>query len=59
MHLHDNGGRSDEHLEVGKGTIDWKEVMAGLRGFKGRMVVEARTIEEGTASLKVLEGLAH
>ena len=57
VHVHDNKGRSDEHLEVGKGTIDWKEVGAGLRGFKGRMVVEARTIEEGTASLKVLEGL--
>ena len=57
MHLHDNGRRRDEHLEVGKGTIDWKKVMAGLRGYKGQMVVEERTIEEGTASLKVLEGL--
>jgi len=57
VHVHDNGGRTDEHLEVGKGTIDWKEVVAGLRGYKGRMVIEARTIEEGTKSLKVLEGL--
>jgi sugar phosphate isomerase/epimerase len=57
VHLHDNGGRTDEHLEVGKGTINWKEVAAGLRRYKGRRVIEARTIEEGTASLRVLEGL--
>jgi head-tail adaptor len=36
---------------------DLSKVWAGLRGFKGRMVIEARTIEEGTASLRVLEGL--
>ncbi|MBE0522467.1 MAG: sugar phosphate isomerase/epimerase [Candidatus Methanoperedenaceae archaeon] len=57
VHLHDNSGRTDEHLEVGKGTINWKEVVQGLDAYKGRKVIEARTIEEGTASLRYLEGL--
>jgi sugar phosphate isomerase/epimerase len=57
VHLHDNKGKSDEHLQVGKGNINWKEVMPKLRGYKGRFVIEARTIEEGTASLKYLDGL--
>ena len=55
VHLHDNKGRSDEHLELGKGTIKWKDVMPKFKNYKGRFVTEARTVEEGKASLKYLE----
>jgi sugar phosphate isomerase/epimerase len=58
VHLHDNKGKSDEHLQVGKGNINWKEVMPKFRGYKGRFVIEARTIEEGTASLNFLDKIS-
>ncbi len=57
VHLHDNKGRSDEHLELGKGNINWKKVVRGLDRYRGRIVTEARTVEEGTASLKYLNNL--
>ncbi len=57
VHLHDNKGRIDEHLELGKGNIKWKEVMRKLKGYKGRFVTEARTVEEGSASLKYLKSI--
>jgi len=58
VHLHDNKGRSDEHLELGKGNINWKKVVKGLERYNGRVVTEARTVEEGTASLKFLHNIA-
>jgi sugar phosphate isomerase/epimerase len=58
VHLHDNKGKSDEHLQVGKGNINWKEVMPKFKGYKGRFVIEARTIEEGTASLNFLDQIS-
>ncbi|MCZ7355931.1 MAG: sugar phosphate isomerase/epimerase [Candidatus Methanoperedens sp.] len=57
VHLHDNKGRRDDHLELGKGNIKWDEVMGKFDGYKGRFVIEARTVEEGTASLKYLHNL--
>ncbi|PWB54349.1 MAG: sugar phosphate isomerase/epimerase [Candidatus Methanoperedenaceae archaeon] len=57
VHLHDNKGRSDEHLELGKGTIKWKDVMPKFKNYKGRFVTEARTVDEGKASLKYLKSI--
>jgi sugar phosphate isomerase/epimerase len=57
VHLHDNKGKSDEHLELGKGNINWKAVIPKFRGYKGRFVTEARTVEEGAASLKYLNSI--
>ena len=57
VHLHDNKGKSDEHLQLGKGNINWKEVIPKFNGYKGRFVAEARTIEEGKASLDFLNKL--
>ncbi len=54
VHLHDNNGKQDEHLGLGKGNIKWKDVLRKLDGYKRRFVTEARTVEEGTASLKYL-----
>ena len=43
IHVSDNFGQMDEHLQVGKGSIDWKETMATIRAshFIGWMVVES------------------
>ncbi len=57
VHLHDNKGKHDEHLELGKGNIKWKDVMKKFNGYKGRFVTEARTVEEGAASLKYLQSI--
>lgn len=57
VHLHDNKGKSDEHLELGKGNINWKEVIPKFKGYKGRFVVETRTVEEGAASLEYICGI--
>ncbi len=57
IHLHDNMGKSDEHLPLGKGNVNWKKVVRKLDGYKGRAVTEARTVEEGASSLKFLKSL--
>jgi sugar phosphate isomerase/epimerase len=57
VHLHDNKGRSDEHLELGKGNINWKKVIPKFKGYNGRFVTEARTVEEGKASLEYLNNI--
>jgi sugar phosphate isomerase/epimerase len=55
VHLHDNHGKKDEHLSLGKGNIDWKKVLRKLQNFKGRLVAEARTVGEGAESLKYIK----
>jgi len=57
VHLHDNKGKSDEHLGLGKGNVNWKKVIKKLDGYKGRAVTEARTVREGAASLQYLHNL--
>ncbi len=57
IHLHDNRGRTDEHLPLGHGIIDWASVMNELKDYRGRFVIEARTVEEGRESLNYLRSL--
>jgi sugar phosphate isomerase/epimerase len=55
LHLHDNHGNLDEHLALGDGTIDWKEVGAGVaRGYSGIAVVEGRNLPEAKRSLAMI-----
>jgi sugar phosphate isomerase/epimerase len=55
VHLHDNNGKTDQHLVLGLGNIDWSRVMRGLRLYKGVFVLELRTLDEGVRSLKYLQ----
>jgi|LGVF01.1.fsa_nt_gb sugar phosphate isomerase/epimerase len=59
VHIHDNGGRRDEHLPIGQGTIAWADVIGELckRHSGCRFVIEARSLEEGQASLEYLRGV--
>ncbi len=50
VHIHDNGGKRDEHLPVGDGSVDFKKVMADLRTYKGRLVIEARSLIDAELS---------
>ncbi len=59
IHIHDNNGKKDEHLELGKGTVDWGRVLPELMDFKGMTVVEARSLEEGRRSLEYIRKREH
>lgn len=56
-HVHDNHGERDEHLPVGNGTVPWSKVAAALKDYKGRIVTESRSLEEGQRSLRRLKKL--
>ena len=57
VHLHDNMGKKDEHLPLGKGNVDWKHVMDSLSNYKGRFVTEVNCVDEGVESLVFLKSL--
>jgi sugar phosphate isomerase/epimerase len=57
MHIHDNMGQKDEHLPLGKGTINWEKVLDGLSDYKGIYVTEVTSVEEGIESLEFLKKL--
>lgn len=43
IHVSDNNGKMDEHLEIGGGSIDWGRVLRAIRdaGFGGWIVIES------------------
>jgi len=55
IHIHDNHGERDEHLPVKFGTVDWSVVVKRLNGYSGRLVTEARSLDEGARSIKNLK----
>ncbi len=57
IHIHDNHGKSDEHLPLGSGTINWKRLSKDiLEKYSGVVVVEGRSIEEAKQSFDVIRG---
>lgn len=57
VHIHDNMGKKDEHLPVGKGSINWRKVMDKLSDHRGIFVTEMGSLDEGIESLAFLKGL--
>ena len=53
-HLHDNRGRSDDHLVPGKGVIDWDAALLAFQkiGYDGAWVFELAATPERKASLE-------
>ncbi len=45
LHVHDNRGRSDEHLTPGAGTIDWNRFREALRSLNAVVVPEVACTE--------------
>ncbi|MDK2974904.1 MAG: hypothetical protein PWP08_1275 [Methanofollis sp.] len=58
FHLHDNDGRSDTHLAVGSGTIDFTAVMEAVGASGLDPVIEVGSIEGAIESLIVLEQMS-
>ncbi|HWQ66765.1 MAG TPA: sugar phosphate isomerase/epimerase family protein [Methanospirillum sp.] len=57
VHIHDNKGKSDEHLPIGAGTIDWKSLSRDLSSqYNGVIVVEGRSIPEAKLSMQQIRG---
>ncbi len=59
VHVSDNRGDRDSHLQVGLGTVRWPEVMEGLRriGFSGAIIIESYNgIKESLSLLRRLMG---
>ena len=57
IHVSDNHGQMDEHLQLGEGSINWKEMMAAVKAspFNGWVVVESfKGVDE---SIQLLERL--
>lgn len=57
VHITDNDGVSDSHLNVGEGTIDWKKLFSGLRKqrFDGMYIVEA--VRDPMKSINAMKAL--
>ncbi|MDI9644743.1 MAG: sugar phosphate isomerase/epimerase family protein [Candidatus Verstraetearchaeota archaeon] len=51
LHLHDNMGTNDEHLVVGKGTVDWGLVRKRVDLCRITGVVECHTLKDAAESL--------
>jgi sugar phosphate isomerase/epimerase len=53
VHAHDNHGEHDEHLEFGKGIIDWCELLCFLKAesWDGIFMMEVVEQEDPKAAL--------
>lgn len=57
VHLHDNNGRFDEHLDIGSGNIDWPSVIESLKkiNYSGALIIESKNgIEKSIQTLSTL-----
>ncbi len=57
VHITDNNGVSDAHLNVGEGNIDWKKLVSSLikQKFQGAHIVEA--VKQPMKSIEALRAL--
>lgn len=57
VHLHDNKGKSDEHLHIGGGNINFKKVLEELKeiDYKGNIILELYSLEDVEVSFKRLK----
>jgi sugar phosphate isomerase/epimerase len=48
VHVSDNDGRTNEHLALGKGTIDWEGVFTALRkhGYDGYIAIDIGNVPD-------------
>jgi sugar phosphate isomerase/epimerase len=57
VHLHDNNGKTDDHMVLGSGSINWERIMRDFKRYKGIFVLECRTFDEGVKSLAYLRSI--
>jgi len=54
VHATDNDLRSDQHLALGKGKIDFRGVFKRLKGFDGKVIVECLKFDDCMSSKEYL-----
>ena len=57
VHIHDNMGVKDDHMTIGTGQIDFRSVIRKLRSYKGRYIIESKSLESAVESQEVLKRL--
>jgi sugar phosphate isomerase/epimerase len=57
VHLHDNDGKSDYHMPMGAGTVDFESLIGELKDYSGTFVLETRSIEDALTGKAYLEKL--
>ena len=58
VHLHNNGGRWDEHNVIDEGSADVEKLVAALRrSYSGNFVIESTDLETGIVSKRKLDTL--
>ncbi|MCQ2085349.1 MAG: sugar phosphate isomerase/epimerase, partial [archaeon] len=57
IHIHDNLGKSDDHMTIGDGSIDFKKVLSLLHSYKHRYIIESKTFDSAVTSQERLREL--
>ncbi|MGB9756474.1 MAG: sugar phosphate isomerase/epimerase family protein [Candidatus Bathyarchaeales archaeon] len=57
VHLHDNGGKADQHLGIGYGTIDWGRVAELFKKISYNKILIVESIEHIKESMEKLRKL--
>lgn len=57
IHIHDNHGQRDEHLTIGDGDIEFEPLLKKLSGYKGRFIIESKSMESALLSQERLKAL--
>ncbi|MEA4978220.1 MAG: sugar phosphate isomerase/epimerase family protein [Methanomassiliicoccaceae archaeon] len=54
VHVHDNMGDDDSHLTVGDGNVDFPKVMEAMSWYKGRYIIESKSLASAVESKRRL-----
>ena len=57
VHIHDNNGDADSHMTLGEGSIDFKDIISRLGGYKGNYIIESKSFQSGVESQEFLSKL--
>jgi sugar phosphate isomerase/epimerase len=57
IHIHDNNGTNDDHMTIGDGQIDFKKILKRLSNYKGKYIIESRSLGSAVISRDRLKGL--
>jgi sugar phosphate isomerase/epimerase len=50
IHIHDNNGENDDHMTIGDGNIDFPAVLKKLSNYKGKYIIESRSLGSAVTS---------
>jgi len=57
MHAHDNNEKSDQHLGIGHGTVNWKKTAALIKKISYKDIIVVESVEHVEQSMSRLERL--